>query len=82
MKHLFPTLLVLAGPGELIASAGDTAKPLPRIDTNYIAEYPDRLVLGLYQSAAHYDILMEQFVNPDTSRNKRTNANYFADASN
>src|ERR1051326_50997 len=82
-RALSPFLFFLLVPaGVILAGTGDTAKPLPRIDTNYIAEYPDRLGLGLFQSAAHYDILMEQFVNPDTSKNKRTNANYFADASN
>lgn len=60
---------------------GDSLKK-PNYDTNYIAKYPSRLILGLYQSARHYDILMEQFVTPDTFAGKPSNANYLADANN
>jgi hypothetical protein len=65
----------------LAMRAGDSLPP-PKYDTNYIAKYYDKMVLGLYQSAGHYDILMEQLVMQDTFRNKPSNANYFADASN
>jgi hypothetical protein len=63
------------------AAAGDTLPP-PKYDTTYIAKYYDKLVLALYQSARHYDILMEQFVTSDTTAGKPSNANYLADANN
>ena len=63
-------------------TAGDSLVKKLNYDTNYIAKYPSRLILGLYQSARHYDILLEQFVTKDTFNGKPSNANYFADANN
>jgi hypothetical protein len=81
MKKLKHCLFVLLPGFAVPAAAGDSLPP-PKYDTTYIAKYFDKLVLGLYQSARRYDILMEQFVTQDTLAGKPSNANYFADANN
>lgn len=83
MKQLLSLcILILAfGLRGITAADSDSLHPV-KYDTNFIAKYPSRLVLALYQSARHYDILLEQLVTQDTFLNKPSNANYFADANN
>jgi hypothetical protein len=38
-----------------------------RLDSNYVVSYPDKLVIGLFQSWRYYDLLFVQTLTPDTS---------------